>query len=134
MAKRKPHGQVPDLRTMAEQDKSLTGAQYRRLKTAQRLMNRIYSGLSDKAIDWMEKEIDQDGPNAYQAAKTVLEYAIGKPKQQVQVDARHQHAHNVHLDALKNVTMKQIEAGRINVTDVIEAKPLKTKDNSDRDT
>lgn len=129
-AKSKP----PSLRELADNDKSLNSAQYRKLKTAQRLMNRLYAGLSDKALNWMEKEIDGDGPNAYQAAKTLLEYTLGKPKQQVHVEARHQHAHQHHLDALKNVTMKQIEAGRVRVTDVIDAKPLKSKDNSDLDT
>ena len=129
-AKRK----APDLLEHIENDKSLNAAQYRKIKTAQRLMNRLYSGLSDKALTWMEKEIDSDGPNAFQAAKTLLEYTLGKPKQQVHVEARHQHAHQHHLDALKNVTMKQIEAGRVRVSDVIEHKPLKTKDNSGGDT
>jgi len=112
-------------------DQSITAAEHRKLKSAQRMLHRIAGGMSDKALNWIENEIDTSGPKAYDASKLVLEYAMGKPKQAVDVTAKVEHSHLVHMSALKEMVDLQIEQNRVKVESLPSYKPLITLDNSD---
>ena len=94
-------------------DKSITLTEQRRLRVAQRMTARLCGGIADKALTWLETEIDRDGPRAYDAAKLALEYTLGKPKQQIDVSSKVEHAHTLHLEVLKDLTLRQVHKGRI---------------------
>jgi hypothetical protein len=60
--------------------------------------------LAAKAIRFWEKTLDEKGQattaEKIQVSKLVVEYAWGKPKQQVQVDAKVELNHTAHIQAL----------------------------------
>ena len=88
--------------------------------------NERLNALSAKAIRFWEKTLDEKGDattaEKIQVSKLVVEYAWGKPKQQVQVDARVEINHKAHIEALHLLA----DAAR---GPIIDANPLNQLDN-----
>ena len=82
--------------------------------------------LAHKAIRFWERTLDESSDattgEKIQVSKLVVEYAWGKPKQQVQVDAKVEINHKAHVEAL--VMLANAANGP-----VIDANPLNLLDN-----
>lgn len=82
--------------------------------------------LATKAIRFWEKTLDEKGDattaEKIQVSKLVVEYAWGKPKQQVQVDARVEVNHRAHIEALHLLAVAAPGP-------IIDANPLNQLDN-----
>jgi hypothetical protein len=82
--------------------------------------------LAHKAIRFWERTLDEKSDattgEKIQVSKLVVEYAWGKPKQQLQVDAKVEVNHTAHKEAL--LLLAQAAHGP-----VIDAKPLNQLDN-----
>ena len=89
------------------------------------------NGLTDKALTALERALDEGGAVSVSAAKEILDRAWGRARQQVQVSGTVEHSHQVHLEALRMMTQRQIEQSNGQTGPVIDHKPLETLNNSD---
>jgi hypothetical protein len=93
-----------------------------------RMQGRL-DGLTGKALSSLERALDEGGAVSVSAAKEILDRAWGRARQQVQVSGTVEHSHQVHLEALRMMTQRQIEATQGQAGPVIDAKPLETLEN-----
>lgn len=99
-----------------------------RVKRLSRMQSRL-NGLTHKALDALESALtDDSGATRVAAAREILNRAWGKPRQQVQIEGSVKAVHEIQLEQLRQMTMKQLQG--TNAGPMIDAKPLETLDNS----
>ena len=100
-----------------------------RVKRLSRLQSRL-NGLTHKALDALESALtDDNGATRVAAAREILNRAWGKPRQQVQVEGSVKAVHEIQLEQLREMTLKQLQGS--NAGPVIDHNPLNSLDNSD---
>lgn len=116
-----------------QNEPQLRSVEERRKINLIRLQGRL-DGLTGKALTALERALDEGGNVSVSAAKEILDRAWGRARQQVQVSGTVEHSHQVHLEALRMMTQRQIEATQGPVGPVIDAKPLERLENIAPDT